>query len=84
MSLKKKTLVFVNDVILKNTLDLESAEKILKDIMKLVIEHEDEKDITISREIEAHLASILRIAALCYDKNQFQEVLGRIIQRKDD
>jgi len=84
MSLKKKTLVFVNDVILKNTLDLESAEKILKDIMKFVIEHEYEKDITISREIEAHLASILRIAALCYDKNQFQEVLGRIIQRKDD
>lgn len=84
MSLKKTTFFFVKDVILENATDLGSAEKIMKDTLAFVIEHEYEKDITISREIEAHLASILRIAALCYDKNQLQEVLERIIQRKSD
>jgi len=73
----------VKDVILENATDLGSAEKIMKDVLSFVIEHEYEKDVTISREIEAHLASILRLASLCYDKNQFQEVLEQIIQKKD-
>jgi len=84
MSLKRNILLYVKDVILENTPDLEFAEKIMKDTLAFVIEHEYEKDITISREIEAHLANILRLTALCYDKNQLYDVLERIIQRKDD
>jgi len=84
MSLKRNTLFFVKDVILNNTPDLVSAEKAMKDILSFVIEHEYEKDTSFSREIEAHLANVLRLAALCYDKNQLHDVLERIIQRKED